>query len=137
MDGSSRGNPGDIGIVGVRRDYRGKNFCLFSFFMGWLDAITVEVLTIHRACQLIVNNQLLYVQSIDILSDSSSAVSYCNNEEIENLSLANFVYDIRQLQQSRGRLSIKFLSRGSIFLWIVLPKIVPVVKGISQSGVTS
>ncbi|KAK2661790.1 hypothetical protein Ddye_000364 [Dipteronia dyeriana] len=97
VDGFSRGNPGDSGIGGVLRDHGDKIFCLFSFSLGWSDVVTAEVLAIHSACQLIVDNHLLNGRCIDILSDSKTMVSWCNDDDIGNSSLVNFVYDIGQL----------------------------------------
>ena len=87
--------------------------CLFSFFVGFFDATTAEILAIHRACQLIVDNQSLFGRSITILSDSNSVVSWCNGEDFGNLSLVNFVLDIRQLLLSWDGLQIKYSPRGS------------------------
>ncbi|KAK2633910.1 hypothetical protein Ddye_028702 [Dipteronia dyeriana] len=113
VNGSSRGKPGDAGIGSVLRDHGNKIFCLFSFSVVWLDCVTAEVLAIHRGCQLIVDNQLLNGSCIEILSDSKTAVFWCNDEDIRNSSLVIFVYDIRQLLLSLSGLSIKFVSRDA------------------------
>ncbi|KAK2646450.1 hypothetical protein Ddye_021645 [Dipteronia dyeriana] len=77
VDGSSRGNPGDTSIGGVLRDHGGKIVSLLSFSMGWLEVVTAEVLAIHRAFQLIVDNRLLNGCWIDILSDSKPGLWLC------------------------------------------------------------
>ncbi|KAK2646683.1 hypothetical protein Ddye_021878 [Dipteronia dyeriana] len=80
----------------------------FSFFMDHSskDAILAEVLAIHKACQLIVDCQLLINHNVDIYSDSSLAMSWCNGEDFGNFSLVNFVYDIRQFLYLRKSLTI-------------------------------
>ena len=111
VDGSSRGNPGNAGIGGVLRDRNGKILCLFSFSVGWVDAISAEIYAIHRACQLLIDKQHIVGRNITIFSDSKSVVSWCNGEDFGNLNLVNLVYDIRQLIQSWNGFEIKFLPR--------------------------
>ena len=113
VDGSARGDLGDAGIGGVLRDSCGKMLCLFSFYMGVSDATSAEIFTIHRACQLVVYNQIFGNRNITIFSDSKSVVSWCNGEDFGNLSLVNLLYNIRQILHSLDCLTIKFMPRGS------------------------
>ncbi|KAK3183267.1 hypothetical protein Dsin_030553 [Dipteronia sinensis] len=74
VDGSARGNPGEAGIGGILRDLRGRILCLFSFYVGVLDAFSAEVMAIHRACQLISGKSSVAWPAITIFSDSKSAM---------------------------------------------------------------
>ncbi|KAK3197990.1 hypothetical protein Dsin_021405 [Dipteronia sinensis] len=49
VDGSSMGNPGRASIGGVLRDYFGKVLGMFSLQVGVMDAISAEILAIHKA----------------------------------------------------------------------------------------
>ncbi|KAK2655964.1 hypothetical protein Ddye_009016 [Dipteronia dyeriana] len=113
VDGSTRGVPSNAGIGGVLRDSSGKVLSLFSYYVGILDATSVEIPAIHRACQLVVDNQIFGNRNISIFSDSKSVVSWCKGEDFGNLRLVNFLYDIRQIIQSLKCLDIKFMPRGS------------------------
>ncbi|KAK2641018.1 hypothetical protein Ddye_022781 [Dipteronia dyeriana] len=113
VDGSARGDPGATGIGGVLRDYSGKVLCLFSYCVEISDATSAEILAIHKACQLVFDNQIFGNRNITIFSYSKSVVSWCNGEDFGNLRLVNFLYDIRQIIQSLKCLDIKFMPRGS------------------------
>ncbi|KAK3205558.1 hypothetical protein Dsin_019604 [Dipteronia sinensis] len=113
VDGSARGNPGEAGIGGILRDLRGRILYLFSFYVGVLDAFSVEVMAIHRACQLISGKSSVAWRAITIFSDSKSAVDCILGSDFGNLQLVNFVYDIRQFLNSSDGFDIKFMSRSA------------------------
>ncbi|KAK2639290.1 hypothetical protein Ddye_027085 [Dipteronia dyeriana] len=60
VDGSSRGNSSNAGISGVLRDHYGKIICLFSYYVGAANAISIEIYAIHMACQLSIDKQMFY-----------------------------------------------------------------------------
>ncbi|KAK2647272.1 hypothetical protein Ddye_022467 [Dipteronia dyeriana] len=95
VDGSSRGNPGEAGIGGVLRDDNGKILGMFSYYVGVLGAMSVEIYVIHRACQLLIDKMASLDSNIIIFSDSSSVVDWCNGEEFGNFNLVLLVHDIR------------------------------------------
>ncbi|KAK2659844.1 hypothetical protein Ddye_006377 [Dipteronia dyeriana] len=96
----------------------------FSFFVdGSSKARTAEVLALHRACQLIVDNQLLVDHNIDIYSDSSLVVSWCNGDDFGNFSLVIFAYDIKQILHLREGLTIKFVLKRENWMADCLAKI--------------
>ena len=113
VDGSSRGNPREAGIGGVLRDFSGKVLCLFSVYVGVVDSSTVEVMEIHKACQLISSNIRLVNRTITIISDSNSAVSWVNGKDFGNFKLVNLIYDIRSSLLHLKGLSVCFKTRGS------------------------
>ncbi|KAK3205604.1 hypothetical protein Dsin_019650 [Dipteronia sinensis] len=113
VDGSARGNPGSAGIGCILRDLRGRILCLFSFYVGVLDAFSAEVMAIHRACQLISGKSSVAWRAITIFSDSKSAVDCILGSDFGNLQLVNFVYDIRQFLNSSDGFDIKFMSRSA------------------------
>ncbi|KAK3194477.1 hypothetical protein Dsin_025787 [Dipteronia sinensis] len=129
VDGSSRGNRGDAGIGGILWDFSSKIICLFFSFVGVMDAITAEILAIHRACQLIVGKQPLQGCLITIFSDLKTAVSWCNGEDFGSLNVVNLVYDIRQYLLSCVGFQIKFMPRESNSFADCLAK-----NGSSRSG---
>ncbi|KAK2644830.1 hypothetical protein Ddye_020025 [Dipteronia dyeriana] len=100
-------------ICGVLRDSCGKVVCLFSFYVGVEDSITVEVLAIHRACHLISSRSRLAGRSVTIISDSKSTVSWANVKDFGSLKLVNLIYDIISVLQGLVGLSICFRHRGS------------------------
>ncbi|KAI9170493.1 hypothetical protein LWI28_028856 [Acer negundo] len=111
VDGSTRGNLGEASIRGVFRDSWGKILCLFSFYIGVDDSISVEVFAIHRACQLVALNQTILYRKITIFNDSNSAVSRINGEDFGNFKLIGLIQDIRQFQVSMVNIAFKHTPR--------------------------
>ncbi|KAK3218646.1 hypothetical protein Dsin_012616 [Dipteronia sinensis] len=75
------GSPGPATIGGVLRDASGKVLCLFSFFLGQLDANSAEILAIRKACKLYVSRRDLVGRKVTIASDSETAVSWVGQYE--------------------------------------------------------
>ena len=111
VDGSVRGNPGEVGIGGVLRAADGKVLCLFSSYVGILAPIAAELLAIHKACELFASNNRFHNQIISFVSDSQSVVSWINGEDFGNLRFVKLIYDIRQLLMSRTNVVAEFTSR--------------------------
>ena len=81
--------------------------------MGVFDAISAEVMAIHRACQLISDKASLVRWCITIFSNSKSTVAWIKGSDFGNLQLVNLVYDIRQFLKSSNNFDIKFMPRDS------------------------
>ena len=107
------GNPGDAGIGGVLRNSCGKVVCVFSAYVGFEDAITAEVLAIHRACLLISSKPNLAGRFITIFSDSKSTVSWANGKDFGSFKLVNLIFDIRNALQSLVGLLVCFKHKES------------------------
>ena len=111
VDGAAKGSPGEAGIGGVLRDSKGKILCLFSNYVGSLDAISAEMYAIHRACQLIAGNISLSHRFITIVSDSKTAVDWIKSSEFGSIQLVHLIYDIRQFLKSSVGFDIQYVPR--------------------------
>ncbi|KAK3207121.1 hypothetical protein Dsin_021167 [Dipteronia sinensis] len=74
VDGSVRGSPGYFGIGGVLRNHLGRVLCLFSYYVGVQDVISVEILAIAKACDLFGSRPDLMQQRLTIACDSKNTV---------------------------------------------------------------
>lgn len=97
VDGSTRGKPSLTGIGGVLRDCKGKVLCLFYLHVGILESNSVEILAIHKACQLCSSKPFLVGCDTIIVSDSKMAVSWINKEGFIYLNHINTIYDIQNV----------------------------------------
>ncbi|KAK3226913.1 hypothetical protein Dsin_006775 [Dipteronia sinensis] len=131
VDGSALGKPGPVGIGGVLRDSNGKVLCLFSFSIGLNDSNEVEILAIHKACDLCISNPLLRGRNIEIISDSKTAVSWIKNDGVGNLKHVKEIYDIRSNMDIFGGMVISHHSRASNFFADNLAEIGSCMRGIS------
>ncbi|KAK2653361.1 hypothetical protein Ddye_013217 [Dipteronia dyeriana] len=113
MDGSTKGSPEEAGIGGVLRDSSGRILCLFSMYVGSLDAITAELYTIHKACLLISEKESIARRRITIISDSKAEIDWVKGSEFGNLHLVHLVYDIRQFLKNSDRYDIRYMPRVS------------------------
>ncbi|KAK3211066.1 hypothetical protein Dsin_015772 [Dipteronia sinensis] len=113
IDGSARDKPGPAGIGGVLRDHKGKVCYSFSFFIGIQDSNTAELMAIEKACILIVTNPSLKGLTIDIVSDSKTAVLWINSEGHGSFKHVNTVYDIHEFIRNHSAITITFSSRAS------------------------
>ncbi|KAK3210897.1 hypothetical protein Dsin_015603 [Dipteronia sinensis] len=76
VDGSSRGNPGPAGIVGILRNHAGVTFCMFSSFLGdGISSTCAEIHAIPKACELCKKANCPAARRIIIESDSRSTIS--------------------------------------------------------------
>ncbi|KAK3221063.1 hypothetical protein Dsin_015033 [Dipteronia sinensis] len=94
MDGSSRGNPGAVGIGGVLRDNSGKVLRMFSEFVGILSSNSAELLAIHRSDSLCANSTFFYGKDLDFVSDSKVVDPWINSEGLGSLNHVQLIYDI-------------------------------------------
>ncbi|KAK3222103.1 hypothetical protein Dsin_009128 [Dipteronia sinensis] len=69
VDGSSWGNPGSAGIGGVLSDFFGKILGSFSINVGHQDAISAEIMAIHKAVYLCSQTAVLFGKEIKVISD--------------------------------------------------------------------
>ena len=113
VDGSSRGNPGSAGIGGVLRDRLGKIMGLFSLHIGYLDAISAEVLAIRKACELCAQTATLRMKNIVIVSDSKVAVGWVNGSGTISSNCEFAINEIRSLLNLLGSTSVVFNYRAS------------------------
>ncbi|KAK1591022.1 hypothetical protein Q3G72_001013 [Acer saccharum] len=113
VDGSSFGNPGAAGVGGVLRDSSGKVVGMFSEFVGNLDAITAEILAIHRAVSLVAATNALYDKEVDFTSDSKSAVEWINSNDMGNVYHLQLIADTRDLIHSLPNSRLTFHPRIS------------------------
>ncbi|KAK3222085.1 hypothetical protein Dsin_009110 [Dipteronia sinensis] len=84
VDGSSQGNPGSAGIGRVLRDFPGKILVFFSINVGHQDAISAEIMAIHKAVSLCSQTTILFIKEIEVISDLKVVVSWVNEEGIGN-----------------------------------------------------
>ncbi|KAK2648437.1 hypothetical protein Ddye_015926 [Dipteronia dyeriana] len=113
MDGSVKVSSRSAGIGGVLRDTYGKILCFFSYYIGFEAPIETELSAIYKACILIASCQNLNNRHITIMSDSSTVVSWINEEGFGLLSHVNLLYDIRQVLNTRRSLEAKFTVRDA------------------------
>ncbi|KAK3219382.1 hypothetical protein Dsin_013352 [Dipteronia sinensis] len=95
VDGSAMGNPRMAGTCGVLRNSAGRIICLFSSSVGIQDAISAELMAIHKACCLVASKQDVLNCKVIIASDSKVALSWINDEKFGSLKHVDLVYDIR------------------------------------------
>ena len=114
VDGSARGKPGQAGIGGIMRNSEGSTLCRFSIAVGFQNSNTDEILAIRKACELCASNPSLADRNIQIVSDSSVAVSWANNiDNFGSLTHVQTIYDIRGYLQNLKGLSIAYNPRAS------------------------
>ncbi|KAK3185069.1 hypothetical protein Dsin_032355 [Dipteronia sinensis] len=87
--------------------------CIFSYFVGFQDSISSELLAINKACFLCSSNTDLQELEIEIVSDSSTAVSWINSDSFGSIVHVEMVYKIREFMRSHGRMRVSFSSRAS------------------------
>ncbi|KAK2657093.1 hypothetical protein Ddye_010145 [Dipteronia dyeriana] len=104
---------GGGGIGGVLRDSNDRILCLFSMYVGSLDAITAELYAIHKACLLIYEKESIARRRITIISYSKSAVAWVKGSEFGNLQLVHLVYDIRQFLKNSDMYDMRHMPRVS------------------------
>ncbi|KAK3220514.1 hypothetical protein Dsin_014484 [Dipteronia sinensis] len=112
-DGSARGNPGEAGIGGVLRNNSSRILGLFSLYVGIKDSSLAEILAIHRAATLCSQSASLRNKVIDIVSDSSEAVSWVNTEGPGNLEFLNIIYETRHAMSLLGNTTVSYNPRSS------------------------
>ncbi|KAK3230650.1 hypothetical protein Dsin_002531 [Dipteronia sinensis] len=111
--GSALGKPGQVGIGGVLRDFKGNVLCSFSLFIGVHESNTAEIKAIQKACALCVSNYSLIGRKIEVISDSNVAVSWVNNGGFGNINHVDTIYDIRSNLAILAATVVSFASRDS------------------------
>ncbi|KAK2645440.1 hypothetical protein Ddye_020635 [Dipteronia dyeriana] len=100
VDGSSKGNPGSVGIGGVLGDSKGAVICMFSQFVGIFDSNTAKIMAIKRVMKLCFSISSLENQYIVIVNDSKSTVAWINKGDFGNVKYVKIIHDIKSLMQS-------------------------------------
>ena len=95
MDGSARYSPGMARIGGVLRNCTGKVMCLFSLHIGIHDSNLAESRAIHKACEICCEARM--DSDIEIVSDSTTAVSWVKNKDFSCLKHLEIIRDIRSM----------------------------------------
>lgn len=116
VDASYNPSLGRSAIGGVLRDKNGAFKCLFSCPIPPMEINSAEVLAIHRAIQISLNNMTYKSQEIEIESDSSNAVQWCTKPSGGPWNLS-FILNFIRSAPSRGlKLSIHHQRRNSNFV---------------------
>ena len=113
VDGSARMSPRLVGIRGVLRDCYRKVMCPFSSFIKTQDFNTVEIMAIHKACELCISNKALVDWDFVIVSDLKVAISRVNSDDFGSLKHVNIVYDIHSMASSSGNITLVFNQRST------------------------
>ncbi|KAK3200592.1 hypothetical protein Dsin_024007 [Dipteronia sinensis] len=113
VDGSARSFTGLAGIGGVLRDSSWKVLRSFSFGIGRQDAITAEIMTIAKACELCISQVELTGRVIVINSDSKTVVSWINSDDLGNINFTHLIFDIRNKLWRLGQTTVEYSSRLS------------------------
>lgn len=100
-------------IGGVLRDARGYFKCVFSCPVPPIEINSAEILAIHRAIQISINNGNIHNHQIEIESDSYNAVKWCNADEGGPWNLAFQLNLIRNARKRWLNISIHHKRRGS------------------------
>ncbi|KAK3212503.1 hypothetical protein Dsin_017209 [Dipteronia sinensis] len=95
MDGSARDDLGNDGIGGVLRNNLGQILGLFSQFVGIGNSSFAKIVGIQKATSLWSQSTSLIDKDIDIVSDSSEAVSWMNTNGPGNLVHMHKILEIR------------------------------------------
>ena len=126
VDASFNPSLGRSAIGGVLRDKNGIFKCLFSCPIPPMEINSTEVLAIHRAIQISLNNSYFKSQEIEIESDSSNAVRWCSMSSGGPWNLS-FILNFIRSAPSRGlKLSIHHQRRNSNFVADSLAKTRPI-----------
>ncbi|KAK2641042.1 hypothetical protein Ddye_022805 [Dipteronia dyeriana] len=86
---------------------------MFSLYVGSGDSRMAEVLAIHKAISICAHSVALIGKEIDIVSDSTEAVSWVNAAGIGNLAFMNIIQEIQQCLSILGNTLIIFNFRSS------------------------
>ncbi|EOY08336.1 Uncharacterized protein TCM_022692 [Theobroma cacao] len=78
-NGTSRGNPEDLGIDGPLRDEFGNTLAIFSKAIGWSDSNMAELLATKEAVLLFIASRWNSSHSLILEFDSSNAVKWIQN----------------------------------------------------------
>ncbi|KAK3231497.1 hypothetical protein Dsin_003378 [Dipteronia sinensis] len=70
------------------------------------------VSAIQRACNLLVSKTQLTTRSVEVVSDSKTAVSWVNGEDFGNVKLVQQVYDIREFLRTYRGVLVVYKPRG-------------------------
>ncbi|KAK3221407.1 hypothetical protein Dsin_008432 [Dipteronia sinensis] len=122
VDRVANGDRSRAGIGGALYNSNGAVLCSFFASMGAQEAITTEVLAIHKACSLCVEKGIFVGRRIEFISDSREAVSWVNEEGFGSLQHLNLIYDIRFMLASLGNAVVIFNPRFSNSLADALAK---------------
>ncbi|KAK3222042.1 hypothetical protein Dsin_009067 [Dipteronia sinensis] len=79
------------------------------------DSISVELLAIHKACDIIQASKKWNGVKVVILSDSLVAVSWVNGEDVGSLEHADIIFEIRNWLKLFSNLVVSYASRCSNF----------------------
>lgn len=100
-------------VGGVLRNDCGNFVCLFSSPIPPLEINSAEVFAILRATQITMRSQRIKSHIITIVSDSSNAVQWCNQDSGGPWNLSFMLNFIRNARKSWLSLSIVHKGRGS------------------------
>ncbi|KAK1583829.1 hypothetical protein Q3G72_027313 [Acer saccharum] len=104
VDGSSRCNPGPVGIGGILRNHKGDTLCMFSESSGWGLASMAEVFAVLKACHLSESGSYTSYNQIFIECDSKEVVDWVNGVSgVGNMQLMGAVLDIREVLARCGQ----------------------------------
>ncbi|KAK2654773.1 hypothetical protein Ddye_014629 [Dipteronia dyeriana] len=113
MDGSMRGNPGNVGFGGVLRNNLGIILGLFLFYVRIGDSRLAEILAIHKVATLCSQSVMLRDKEMDIVSDSSKIVTWVNSEGPNNLEFVDIIYETRHALSLLGNTRVIYNPRSS------------------------
>ena len=97
----------------LSRNNVGSVLCLFSFHIGFQDAICAELMAIDKASGLFLSNPMLRGHSIEIVSDCLNAVEWINGDNVGSIDHINLIYGIRDALRIHGRAKICCCPRAS------------------------
>ncbi|XP_048494804.1 uncharacterized protein LOC125494938 [Beta vulgaris subsp. vulgaris] len=113
VDASFNPNSHRSAIGGVLRNDQGVFVCVFSCPIPPMEINSAEVLAIHRAIQITLNNDNFKLCSIEIESDSQNAVKWCSEAKGGPWNL-NFILNFIRSAPKRGlSLSIAHKTRNT------------------------
>ncbi|KAK3220724.1 hypothetical protein Dsin_014694 [Dipteronia sinensis] len=114
FDDSTRSKSGPAGIGGVMRDSNGRTLCLFSEYVGHLDANSIENMAILKALTLCTSNPEILKRNVVIVSDSKIAVSWFNSMfGVGSIQHINLIFDIKEFLWQHNNFKVIFNSRAS------------------------
>lgn len=93
---------------------RVKFLAFFSFGVGIQDSNIVEIMAIHKACELCASCSTLQDKNMAIVSNSMVAISWVNDREgFASFIHVNLIYDIRVCLQRMSGIQVCFSPRST------------------------
>ena len=102
IDGTVRGKPGEGGIGGVLRDYKGRVLALFSKSMGVVDSNFTDFRAILEGLRLYMSSEWANNFNLILESDSSVAVNWAKDVECKCWKYVNTYNEVRNVMEFVG-----------------------------------